>query len=151
MKFIYKTIDRRGVVQAGVIDAANKESAIQTLQKANRFITDVSEEKKLFKSPISFGFGKISEKDKIIFSQQLSVMVKSGIPLIRSLHAIQKQTESEKLSRVISEMINDVEGGTKFSDALSKHSKIFSELYVQIVKSGEKTGKLDKILLRKVH
>jgi len=148
MKFIYKTIDPTGAVQNGVIDAADKEIATQMLQKTNRFIAELSEEKKMFKSSISLGFGKISEKDKIIFSQQLSVMVKSGIPLIGALHSIQKQTSNEKFATTISEMINDVEGGAKFSDALSKHPKVFPELYVQIVKSGEKTGKLDKILLK---
>jgi type IV pilus assembly protein PilC len=148
MKFFYKTIDRKGNAQTGVVDAVDRETAIQTLQKTNRFITEISEENKLLKSSFSFGFNKISAKDKIIFSQQLAVMVKSGIPLIRALQAIQKQTANEKFGSVINELISDVEGGAKFSNALSKHPKVFSDLYIQIVKSGEKTGNLDRILLK---
>lgn len=91
---------------------------------------------------------KVSTKDKIIFSRQLSTLINAGLPLVQSLHSVQGQTKNKHLQSVIGYIISDVESGKPLSVALSKHPGVFNSIYISLVAAGETSGTLDKSLER---
>jgi type IV pilus assembly protein PilC len=96
---------------------------------------------------LPFG-GKPKMKDISIFSRQFATMINSGLSLLRSLNILAEQTENKVFAQVITDVRNDVERGASLSQALGKHPKVFSKLYVSMVKAGEIGGVLDSVLLR---
>lgn len=95
-----------------------------------------------------FGFGKVSFKQLTTFTTQLSTLQDAGLPIVRSLKILAGQMKPGMLQYTISTVAEDVEGGSTFSEALSKHPKVFDKLYVNMVKAGEMGGVLDTILRR---
>ncbi len=91
---------------------------------------------------------KISVKQKIIFSRQLSTLINAGLPLVQSLRSVLKQIKNKKLASVIENVIADVEAGSSLSDAFSRHPKVFNDVFVSLVAAGEASGTLDKSLER---
>jgi type IV pilus assembly protein PilC len=91
---------------------------------------------------------RISTKQKVIFSRQLSTMVNAGLPLVQSLNTVRGQTKNGALKDIITSVISDVEAGSNFSDALSRHPKTFDNVYVSLVAAGEASGTLDTSLER---
>ncbi len=100
----------------------------------------------------SGGFGflkrKVKTKDKIIFSRQLSTLINAGLPLVQSLNSVTNQTKSPKLKLVLNEVIQSVESGKPFAEALSKHPTVFNQIFVSLVSAGEASGTLDAALER---
>jgi len=90
---------------------------------------------------------KVSSTEKIFFTQNLSIMVKTGFSLAQALRTLSAQTENKRFKEIILTIQRDVESGISFSNALGKHSKIFSELFVNMIAAGEVSGKLDEILI----
>lgn len=90
----------------------------------------------------------IRTKDKILFSRQLSTLINAGLPLVQSLRSTANQTKSKPLKVVVSKVINDVEAGMAFSQALAKHPGVFGEVYIGLISAGEVSGTLDKALER---
>lgn len=99
-------------------------------------------------SSFSFGSRKISSGDIAGFNRQLSDLLGAGIPLVKGLAILSKQTSNEKLREVILGILDDVQAGATFADALAKHPTVFSKLYVAMVRSGEAGGMLDEVLQR---
>ncbi|MEM6998008.1 MAG: type II secretion system F family protein [Patescibacteria group bacterium] len=97
-----------------------------------------------------FGLGskKIKTKDRIIFARQLSTLINAGLPLVQSLRSTLDQTTNAPMRVLISEIIADIESGIPFSDALAKHPKVFSTIFVSLVAAGEASGTLDTSLER---
>lgn len=91
---------------------------------------------------------RITTKQKIVFSRQMSTLINAGLPLVQSLRNVESQTENKAFRLVISQIIADVEGGSAFSEALAKHPKVFNNIYVNLVAAGEVSGNLDKALER---
>lgn len=153
MKFNYICKTTAGQIQNGSIEAANQDQAAKTLHEKNLYILEIKEEKgglpKIGKEiKIPFLSDRVSIKDKIIFTQQLAMMVKSGLPLVDAFKALEEQTENKYFSKVIAEIADQVKGGKPFSEIIAHYPKIFSEFYIAIVRSGEKSGKLDDVLGR---
>ncbi|WP_052566888.1 type II secretion system F family protein [Candidatus Magnetobacterium casense] len=94
------------------------------------------------------GRGSISTKDIVVFTRQFSTMIDAGLPLVQALDILAQQTESDKLKSVISQMKVDVEGGSTFAEAISKHPRVFDDLYEGMVQAGEAGGILDTVLQR---
>jgi len=90
---------------------------------------------------------KVPLKEKIIFTRQLAVMIKAGLPLVKALEALQKQTENQYFKEVIAALVTEVKGGQTLSKALSRKPKIFSDVYTAVVKAGEQTGQLSEVLM----
>ncbi len=143
MQFLYKAKNVKGGVVEGEIEAVNQADAIRKLKSQNLSVLNLlpKPQKKLRK-------GKITEKEIVIFSRQLSTLVSSGVPIIQSLTILEEQAENLNFARVISQIKKDIEGGLSISEAIAKHPKVFSELYVSMVKAGELGGILDTILDR---
>jgi type IV pilus assembly protein PilC len=134
-----------GEIQTGELDLATKEDVMAHLTRQRLIPVSVREKPKDIK--IQFGSG-VSMRDIVIFTRQFATMINSGLPLVQSLDILAEQTENEVLRKTISEVLYDVESGHTLADAMGKHDKVFSELYVNMVAAGEAGGILDTILLR---
>jgi len=135
----------RGVVESGEVVAASKEEVISILRKRNITPTSISE--KTSKKRLAFG-GGVKDKDIVVFTRQFATMIDAGLPLVQALEILSTQVENKNLARTLSIVKADVEAGSTYADALRKHPKIFSELYVNMVAAGEAGGILGTILNR---
>jgi len=131
----------------GIVEAASQEAALSILQKYGLFITYLEEVvlPPFYAQNIRF-FRGVSRKDIVIFSRQLSIMFKAGIPLAEALMVMGRQTQNPDFREKIIKISEKVEGGTSFSQALQFYPKEFTSFYVNIVKSGEVGGKLSDSL-----
>jgi type IV pilus assembly protein PilC len=144
--FAYKGLDARGGAATGKIDSESKAAAAAALRNKGMTVLDLNEVK-LGLSSIQIG-GRIKAKDLTVFSRQFATMVNSGLSMLRCLYVLEEQTPNPKLAKVLGEVRADVEAGIALSDALEKHPKIFSRLYVSMVRAGELGGILDEVLNR---
>ena len=143
----YTAKNKDGKTIAGNVNTENKEGVLEILWKEELIPVSVQEVKK----GINISFGrkkKVKLDDLAIFSRQLATMVESGIPAVSALDALSQQTENKAFQKTIGKVRDDVETGSSFSLALSKHPHAFSTLYINMVKAGESSGKLDEILAR---
>ncbi|OHA48641.1 MAG: hypothetical protein A2991_03885 [Candidatus Terrybacteria bacterium RIFCSPLOWO2_01_FULL_58_14] len=144
--FRYTARTQPGELQTGVVEASSRTAAASILQQHQLIITGLSEVGggtllQALERPVSF-LERVSRKDIITFSQQVAILFESRVPLLEALHAIAEQTTNPVLARAMLAIIADIEGGTPFSDAIAKHPKLFSSFYVNLVRSGEASGKL---------
>lgn len=136
----------KGVVETGEITAKTKEEVIAQLRKKNITPTIITEKPAKVKR---FGLGgKVKDKDLVVFTRQFATMIDAGLPLVQALDILSTQVENKNFGRAIAQIKADVESGSTYADALKKHPKIFSELYVNMVAAGEAGGILDTILNR---
>jgi type IV pilus assembly protein PilC len=99
-------------------------------------------------SGITKHFKRISSKDKVLFSRQMSTLINAGLPLVQSLHSVVDQTQSRPFKIVINQLITEVEGGSALSVAMAKHGDVFNQVFVSLVAAGEASGTLDTALER---
>lgn len=92
--------------------------------------------------------GRITTKDKVVFTRQLATLIGAGLPLSQSLHTVIEQTQNKQLQSVIQEIASSVEGGKSLSDSFAKHPKVFSEVFIALISAGELSGTLDEALQR---
>jgi len=147
--FAYRVLDARGAAADGQIDGDSKSAVAAALRQRGLTVLDINEVKtSLAKIDIGEPFQRIKSKDLTVFSRQFATMVNSGLSLLRCLYVLEEQTDNKKLATVIGEVRADVEAGISLSDALAKHPKVFSQLYVSMVRAGELGGILDEVLNR---
>jgi type IV pilus assembly protein PilC len=142
--FTYTARDAKGELKTANIDAANREDVVQQLRRLRMSVVKVEEQSKAKQKTR----GSISMRDIVIFTRQFSTMINSGLPLVQALDILSKQSESKALQAVTRQVVFDVESGHTVADALGKHPKAFSDLYVNMVAAGEAGGILDTILMR---
>ena len=139
-------------ITKGVMEAPDEATVMQVLGKQNLRPLSVALTKKASgTSSLGSLFGgskKVKSDDLVIFTRQLSAMVGAGVPLLRSLNALEQHSESPALKSILVDVIKDVEGGASFGDALDRHPGTFSDVYVNMVRAGEAAGILDDILKR---
>lgn len=128
------------------IEAENERSAAKILME--RGLTPLDIQLKGERGGRSGLFNRISSKQKVIFSRQLSTLINAGLPLVQSLEQVRGQTNNKPLQAVISKVITDVEAGSALSDALARHPKVFDTVYISLIAAGETSGTLDKSLER---
>jgi type II secretory pathway component PulF len=147
--FTYKARDKTGALHEGTMEGARRDAVADQLSSQG-FIPVLIDEKKqpLFQPDLLSGFSKVKPQDLIVFSRQLATLVGSGIPFVMSLATMEQQTQSLSLKKSIGNIRRDLEGGASFSDALAKHPKTFTTLYVSMIRAGETAGVLDDILNR---
>lgn len=146
MKFSYTATNKDGKTIKGSAEASSKNELASTLMKQGARPVVIKPEKK--KTNLSFGGEKVKLKDLAGFTRQLSTMVSAGVPLTRSFNTLHDQTDSESFKEVIGKISKDIEGGTALGDAFEKHPRIFSSVYVNMVRAGEAGGILESILKR---
>jgi len=154
--FCYKAIDKKGNEMTGVVDAENETIAIAEVKNLGYFPIKIYEAAKRSerragkkKKGISeFYIGGVKNKELVVFTRQLSTLIDAGLPLLRSLSILQAQLKPSKLRDITEEMIEDIQAGTTFSEALARHPKVFDRLYVNMVRAGEIGGMLEVVLNR---
>jgi len=147
MKYNYQARTKDGLIQVGVIEVASKKEAIGLLQKEGLYVTNLEqvEIKPFYSKQIEF-FSKARKKDIMIFCRQLSLMLSSGVSLVDSLNSLAIQASKPIFRDQISQIAEDVEGGVYFSEALAKYPGVFSNFFINMIKSGEASGKLSDSL-----
>ncbi|MEK9501514.1 type II secretion system F family protein [Gaopeijia maritima] len=134
-----------GGIQQGEIDLKSKDEVLAHLHKQKLIPVSVREKPKDL--TLKFGTG-VGTRDIVIFTRQFATMINSGLPLVQALDILAEQTENDALRKVIQDVLYDVESGHTLADAMGKHPKVFTDLYVNMVAAGEAGGILDTILLR---
>ncbi len=151
-RFLYKGRDREGALIEGERDADSEEMLAGQLIELRITPIDISEikvsEDSMAKLNKMLGLGKPSLDDIILFTRQLYTTTKSGVPIIRGLTLIADSSRNEIFVEALRRIIEDLESGREFSGALARHTHIFSPLFINIVRVGEESGKLEDALYR---
>jgi type IV pilus assembly protein PilC len=146
--FNWKGKNSYGDKRKGVIEAPNIEAARAHLKKIRITPSKLKEKPKDLFENIAFFKPKVTPKDVVIFTRQLSTMIDAGLPLVQGLEILANQMENPTFKKILTQVRLDVEGGTTFADALKKHPKVFDSLFCNMVDAGEVGGILDTILAR---
>ena len=155
--FTYKGISAGKYIE-GEIEALNQEEASHKLKADKVIITNLSKskKKKIIKkdkkkgSSFSFGKKKVTPADIVIFSKQFATMVKAGLPILNVLVMLRDQVENPSLKEIIEDIRKSLEGGVTLSKCFNKYPKVFDNIYVNLIKAGEASGKLDVFLMKLV-
>ena len=147
-QFRYKTKEKDGKIIENIVHASDKYSLARELKKQGKFVVSIKENRG---SSVNIEFinkllAKVKLQDKINFTRNLSAMIEAGLPLSRALGILQRQTSNIKLNSVIGEIINDINKGNSFSSGLEKFPKIFSPIFISMVRAGEESGDLSNTL-----
>jgi type IV pilus assembly protein PilC len=148
--FAYSAINAQGAELSGEINAADLPTAREQLRVKGllaQSIKEIDTSGGVGQTSISFG-KKIKPKALQIFSRQFATMIEAGLNVVSALVILEEQTDDDVLATVVSELRRDVEGGLLLSEAMSRHPKVFSRLYVAMVEAGEAAGILDIVLDR---
>ena len=140
-------IKLEGKTTKGEIEAGNEQEAAASLREKGGVVLAVAPQKDA-RPIIGRLKGRVSLKDKILFTKQLAVMIKAGLPLDQALKVLSEQIPSKSMGRAIHDMARDVEGGIPLSQSMDKHPGIFPAVYVNLIKSGERSGKLEDVLFK---
>jgi len=145
MLFNYKAIDKSGVESTGSIDAVNVDVAINSLQRRGFVISSIKANDEATGFSRSFVlFEHVSNKEVVILSRQMATLFGAQVSALRIFRLIASETQNTMLRKSLVDVSDDLQAGSTISKALSKHPKVFSSFYVNMVKSGEESGKLDQ-------
>jgi len=145
----YIAKDKNGYTLNGSLDALSESEVAEVLHKKELTIITIEQVKdKPGKAGIEGKGQKVKLDDLVIFTRQLATMIDSGIPLVHALGILSEQVENPALRGVVIAVRQDIEAGMSFCDALAKHPKVFSELFINMTRAGESSGMLDDILDR---
>lgn len=139
------------IINEGIIEAENLDHAGNILAKRNIIVTNLEEiisEKKAAEKAQSTDYkpSAIKNKHLVVFTKKLTTMIKSGLPILKTLEMLQSQAENPHLKKVATQIKLDVESGTPLSDAFAQHPKVFDEVFVNLMRAGEMSGKLTTFL-----
>ncbi len=145
MFFRYEATDNQGAKKIGLVEATNSQEAAALLKDngLNLLSLQVTSVKKGFNIPF---LNRISLKDLVVFARQFSIMIGAGVAMVQALRILVNQTENPNLKKIIAEIADEVDGGAPLSDCLAKRPKVFSQFFISVIKSGERSGKLDDVL-----
>lgn len=144
--FTYTALSRDGKIETGELDAADQFAAGHQLKGKGLLPTSLKAKSKAGLFSGFSGFGKVSLQDKIVFIQNLGIMIKAGVSAPRALRIITHQTKNKKFQNCLSDISNMVEAGKSLSEALEKYPDIFSNIFLSMVRVGELSGNLDESL-----
>ena len=142
--YTFKATDLAGIPQKGEISGRSKQAVTDELRSRGLTVQDVVE-KKSFEIALP---KRVKAKDLTVMTRQLSTMVSSGMTLLRAFYVLEEQVENKKLKETLAAVREDIEAGLLLSDALARHPKVFSPLYVAMVRAGEAGGVLEESLER---
>lgn len=147
MQFKYKSIDDKGVSKEGEIDASSKDAAISGLQRRGLIVISIKsdeEGKSLFK--LSF-FEHVAMKDIVILSRQIATLFEAQVSALKAFTLLAGNAENKLLGKKLTQVGDDLQAGLSISASLAKHPDVFSDFYVNMVKAGEETGKLNQTFM----
>ena len=147
-KYVYEARDSasnkivKSTVQA---DSENAAAKLLTTQGFIPLKIETEDERANFFARLS---GRITTKDKIVFTRQLATLIGAGLPLSQSMRTVHEQTQNKKMQDIVQEIISDIEGGKQLSDSFAKHPEVFDKVFIALVSAGEASGTLDDALRR---
>jgi len=147
-KYDYEARDSASNKIVKSVVQADRENAAAKLLTAQGFVPlkiELQDDKTNFFARFS---GRITTKDKVVFTRQLATLIGAGLPLAQSLRTVQEQTTNKRMQEIVQEIISDVEGGKSLSDSFAKHPEAFNKVYVALVSAGETSGTMDDSLKR---
>ena len=152
--FEYKALDGRGKTVEGLKEADSPKTLRQVLRRDGFFLTEVLGQKEAAEaarrdvSVRRWAAGRISTDHIAIATRQLAVLVGAGVPLVEALTALVDQVEHERMKRVISDVRQRVNEGASLADAMASHGRVFTNLYINMIRAGESSGALEVVLVR---
>lgn len=142
--FQYRARDKNGEIVEGMIDGGSQEGVVDTLHQSGLVVVSIREKTGSFLDRFTVG-GRIKQKDLVIFSRELSTLFEAQIPVVQALKTLVGETKKKNLQRIISQILDDITGGLSLSQSMGKYPTAFSSFYVNLVRSGEESGKLQDI------
>ncbi|WP_446008553.1 type II secretion system F family protein [Candidatus Electrothrix sp.] len=146
--YVWKGKNTLGNTIKGEIEVANEAAVLAQLKRLRIQNPKIKEKPKDMFENVAFLQPKVTGKDIVVFTRQLSTMIDAGLPLVQSLQILSKQQENPTFKRALLEIVNDVETGTTLADGMRKHPKVFDPLFANMIEAGEVGGILDTILGR---
>ena len=147
--FAFRAVDVAGLPSRGEFEAETKAQVSAELRKRGLIVLDVSEKREAFKlESLVDRFRSVNSRDLAVFSRQFATLIESGMPMLRALHTLEDQSENEMIQHAAAEVGKDVEGGSSLAQAMERHPRVFDNLYVSLVRSGESSGQLESALDR---
>ena len=143
MLFFYRALDQEGHEREGTVEALSMDVAISTLQRRNLIVSSITpqEQKSVLQMEVPFLNG-VSNKEVVILSRQIATLFEAQVSALRIFRLLASEVDNRKLAEVLTKVADDLQGGSPISKALSRHPKVFSPFYVNMVRSGEEAGKL---------
>lgn len=147
MEYKYEALDQQGKPTAGTVNAQTQDAAIAALQRKGLTITALSgSEKKSLLGDLTL-FNRVSSRDLVLLSRQIATLFEAQVSALRIFRLLAEQAEKPYLRQVLLAISDDLQGGNSISKSLDKHPKVFSAFYVNMVRAGEESGKLDETFL----
>lgn len=147
--FAFKAMDVAGAATAGEVEAESKAQVSEQLRQRGLIVLDVSEKSEPFKIEKLWETWKgVDKRELAIFSRQFATLVASGMPMLRTLHTLEEQTQDERIKEAIAGVRADIEAGSTLEQAMERHPEVFDRLYRAMVRSGEESGRLEDALDR---
>ena len=149
MLFKYKAIDKHNAPREGVVEASNVDSAISRVQKEGYTIISIEPiEEKTSILDIEFNwFNSVSNKEIVILSRQIATLFDAQVSALRIFRLLASEAENSQLRTILSKISDDLQAGSSISRALSAHPEVFTPFYINMVRSGEETGSLEKVFM----
>jgi type IV pilus assembly protein PilC len=150
MEFKYEALDNQGKAQSGSVNAPNQDAAIVGLQRRGFTITSLSgaDSKGLVAQLREVTFlGGVSNRDLVLLSRQIATLFEAQVSALRVFRLLAEQADKPFLRNVLTTISDDLQAGSSISKSLAKHPKVFTDFYVNMVRSGEESGKLDETFL----
>ena len=145
--YVFRAMDLSGVPARGEVDAVSKQDVADQLKQRGLIVVDIANKYRSRELNVEL-FARVKPAELAVATRQLSTMVTSGMAILRALQVLEAQTKSKLLKETLGSVRGDVEAGLMLSDALERHPKVFSPLYVAMVRAGEAGGVLDASLRR---
>ena len=145
--YVFKAMDVAGLPAKGEVDADSKQAVADQLRARGLIVLDIADKHSSKEINLEF-FQRIKSEELTIMTRQLATMVSSGMSILRALYVLESQTENKKLVNTLVEVRKDVEAGLPLSDAMERHPKVFSRLFVAMTRAGETGGLLENSLMR---
>ena len=147
---VYKYVGRTkmGVATKGTVDATNKNTAILKLREQGINPREIEESKSLLHRDLAIGGGGVKSQDFVIYCRQFATLIRAGVSIVDATKILAVQSTSKPLKRALEHVEEDLRTGVPFSAAIAKHPKVFPELFMNMLRSGEATGNIDETLER---
>jgi type IV pilus assembly protein PilC len=146
--YAYVVKDKAGKTHSGTLETESRNRLIEQLWKQEFVIISIDERQAGRSSMLKVGQPKVAQAQLVIFARQLATMVDSGIPIVSALDVLAEQLEDKNFQRTLQKIRDDVEAGASLSEACSRHPRVFSNFFFNMVRAGESSGRLDEILDR---
>jgi type IV pilus assembly protein PilC len=145
MLFSYRALDQDGHERAGTVEALSMDIAVSTLQRRNLVVSSITpaQQGSIFSTDLSI-FKRVSGKEVVILSRQISTLFEAQVSALRIFRLLAAETDNRYLAEILTQIADDLQGGSSISKALGRHPKVFSNFYVNMVRSGEESGKLSE-------